>query len=323
MIQRSRGVALITVMLVAALASVIMYNMLTRHHMAVAKTKQVVYSTQALNYALGAEAYARQILYSDFEEESAANGGGHVDSHEDEWANPMAPFDVEQGEIEIQITDLDGRFNLNWLASTTARQRDHLARFKNLLLDLKLDPNIADVVVDWVDKDLEISGFGAEDGQYLLQDPPHRVANANFSSVSELRLLPGIDDDAYSTLAPYVTALPSTNGRININTAEAPVLRSFSTELDPGKMESIASGERIYESVQELIAEVPELASFTRSLGVRSRFFQINVRSSYADQTVRMESIVHRNSTDGEMLVISREFGVRFVPRFDEEQERS
>lgn len=321
MSRRPRGVALITVMLVAALASVIAFNMLTRHHMAVAKTRQVVYSNQALNYALGAEAYAVQMLYADFEAESATSGGAHVDSADDAWANPMAPFEVEQGEIEIQITDLDGLFNLNSLASTTSAQRDHLRRFRNLLIDLKLDPNIADVVVDWVDEDLEISGFGAEDGQYLLRDPAYRVANTQFASVSELRLLPGIDSDAYSILAPYVAALPAVNGHVNINSVEAPVLRSFSTELDPGKMESIATGEQVYETVQQLVAEVPELAPFTSLLEVRSRFFRINVRSSYADQTVRMQSIVHRNPVDGEVLVISREFGVRFASRLYEEGE--
>ncbi len=323
MSQRSRGVALITVMLVAALASVIVYNMLTRHHMAVAKTRQVVYSSRALNYALGAEAYARQILYADFEEESATNGGGHVDSRADAWAEVMAPFEVEQGAIEIQITDLDGLFNLNWLASSGPLQRDHLARFKNLLVDLKLDPNVADAVADWVDKDLDVNGFGAEDGQYLLQDPPYRAANANFTSVSELRLLPGIDNDVYLALAPYVTALPSTNGRININTVQAAVLRSVSTALDPGQMESIAMGNQVYDNVQQLISEVPALAPHVRLLAVRSRFFRIRVRSSYADQTVRMESIVHRNPTNGEMLVISREFGVRFITQLNDDEEPS
>ncbi len=323
MSQRSRGVALITVMLVTALASVIVYNMLTRHHMAVAKTRQVVYSSQALNYALGAEAYARQILYADFEEESAPNGGGHVDSRADAWAEVMAPFEVEQGAIEIQITDLDGLFNLNWLASSGRTQRDYLARFKNLLIDLKLDPNVADAVADWVDKDLDINGFGAEDSQYLLQDPPYRAANANFASVSELRLLPGIDNDVYSALAPYVAALPSINGRININTVQAAVLRSISTTLDPGQMESIATGDQVYDNVQQLISEVPELAPHVRLLAVRSRFFRIRVRSSYAGQTVRMESIVHRNPTNGEMLLISREFGVRFITQLNDGEEPS
>lgn len=320
MSRRCDGVALITVMLVAALASVIAFNMLTRHHLAVAKTRQVLYSNQALEYALGAEAYARQLLHADFEEESAPNSPGHIDSRADAWANPMEPFEVEKGQIEIQITDLDGRFNLNSLASTTRRQPEDVARFKNLLTDLKLDPNIADAAVDWVDQDQDITGFGAEDGQYLLQEPPYRAANTDFSSVSELRLLPGVDSETYATLEPYLAALPATNGRVNINTVEPPVLRSFSTRLDPGKMDAIASGNQVYESVEQLVNETPELAPYARSLGVRSRFFQIDVRSSYADQTVRMRSIVHRNPANGEMLLISREFGVRFPPRQDQEQ---
>lgn len=323
MSQRPRGVALITVMLVAALASVIAFNMLTRHHMAVAKTRQVVYSTQALDYALGGEAYARQVLFTDFEAESKANAEAHVDSREDVWASPMQPFEVDQGSIEIRITDLDGLFNLNWLAASGRPGREHLARFKQLLTDLKLDPSIADAVADWVDQDLEVSGFGAEDNQYLLEDPPYRAANTLFASVSELRLLPGFDEESYRTLAPYVVALPSTSGRINVNTAEAAILRSISPELDPARMDAIATGGQVYTDVRELVQDVPQLAPHTNLLDVRSRFFRIKVRSSYADQTVRMESIVHRNPANGTIRLISRELGVPFTPSVDIEGEAS
>ena len=86
---------------------------------------------------------------------------------------------------------------------------------------------------------------------------------------------------------------------------------------------SIAMGDQVYDNVQQLISEVPGLGPHVRLLAVRSRFFRIRVRSSYADQTVRMESIVHRNPTNGEMLLISREFGVRFITQLDDDEEPS
>jgi len=52
--RRQRGVALLTVLLVVALAVAVASNMLARHHRSVLKTRYTVYSDQALEYALGA-----------------------------------------------------------------------------------------------------------------------------------------------------------------------------------------------------------------------------------------------------------------------------
>ena len=67
--RRQRGVALISVLLIVALCSALMYELLTRHSMVVAKSRQVLYADQARAYTLGAEAFARQILHEDWEDE--------------------------------------------------------------------------------------------------------------------------------------------------------------------------------------------------------------------------------------------------------------
>ncbi|MDZ7825881.1 MAG: type II secretion system protein GspK [Gammaproteobacteria bacterium] len=102
--------ALLTVLLVTALASIIAIGMISRQHLSIAQTRQVVYGDQALHYALGAESWVRSLLTADRLEETAPRP---VDGIDDRWAQPEAPFELEQGSLRIRVRDLGGLLNLN------------------------------------------------------------------------------------------------------------------------------------------------------------------------------------------------------------------
>lgn len=67
--QRSRGVALISVLLIVALATTLAHQMAARHSLSIAQSRLLISASQARQYALGGEEYARQILYADWLEE--------------------------------------------------------------------------------------------------------------------------------------------------------------------------------------------------------------------------------------------------------------
>ena len=102
---------LLSVLLILALLSAITYQMVGRQSLVVAQARQTFSGDQALEYALGGEAFARQILYEDW-----SQTGQGVDNLTEAWAQPLAPFEVEDGFLEIQIRDLNGCFNLNSVA---------------------------------------------------------------------------------------------------------------------------------------------------------------------------------------------------------------
>jgi general secretion pathway protein K len=66
------------------------------------------------------------------------------------------------------------------------------------------------------------------------QTPPYRAANRYITSTSELLALPGFGRDRYVALAPYVTALPPQDTKVNICTAPGKVLDAY---LGPGHSE--------------------------------------------------------------------------------------
>lgn len=303
-LRRQQGVALLTVLLVAALATILAVSMISRQHLSIAATRQVTYGQQALEYALGAETWVRGLLRADREEDKA---NPPVDSLADRWAAPEAGFDLDNGHIEVRVRDLGGLLNLN--AVNDAAGVDRMGR---LLSVLGLDSSLARAVRDWTDDDLEPETGGAEDGQYLLQDPPYRAANAPFASVTELRLLPGMDEATYRRLLPFVAALPPSVRRINVNTAPGAVLAALAPGMEPARIAGYAEPDPPWSDPRDLLAREAGFAPEAGVLATRSDWFEVLVRADYGGRSVTLRSIIQRDPDSGLTTVVRRDLGRHF-----------
>ena len=324
-----RGVALIIVLMAFALGSILASGMLSRQNIMIQGATTYLAQNKARSLAFGAEAFARQFLARDLDAsgnqqgEQAQTGGngetggansGEVDHPKEDWARAALALPVEQGVIQAQINDLRGQFNLNSLmnanGSVNERQRK---RFQRLLLALEIRNLAPETVIDWMDaNDQRKGGAGAEDGDYMLMDPPYRAADQPFVSVTELRLMDGITQDEYQRLKPHVTVLPTPDGTINVNFASVPVIRSLHERISPGQAESVYRSvrESPVETVEAFLA-LPEFAGLglkPDGLGVSTDFFEIAVRVSVSGTVYRMVSKVQRTE-DGAVRVLSRDTG--------------
>ncbi len=115
--------------------------------------------------------------------------------------------------LQALLTDENSKFNLNSLYTHIPSEKlKALSGLKRLLKKLGINEEIALRISDWIDRDSDEEIPGAE-----------RVAKNNrLYSVEELLQIPGIDEETYEKLKPYVTCY--TDGRININSAPAEVL---------------------------------------------------------------------------------------------------
>jgi general secretion pathway protein K len=162
-----------------------------------------------------------------------------TDSPAERWAEPYGPVEVTPDvSLAAQVTDQQGRFNINSLVNASGKDPNAYKVFVRLLQLLELDARMADKVVDWIDADVNPEPEGGEDGLYLSQDPPHRTGNMALTSISELEQLPDFTREVYLTLAPHVTALPPTVRTINVCTADAVVLDAlFALSKDSNRKE--------------------------------------------------------------------------------------
>ena len=311
-----RGVALVSVLLIVALVAALAWRMITQHQLAVAHTRHFLHGGQARHYALAGEEYARQALFADWEDEETRT----IDTLLEEWANPrpgasrragqatQAPaprtLRIQDGEVVVTITDLGGRFNLNALAGPDSA--DNLLRLRRLFEGLALDPVLADAWLDWVDADAELHEFGAEDGEHLMADEPHRAANAPAADASEMLVAAPLTVEEWRTLRPHVTALPLGQLAVNVNTAGEEVLASLAPNLVRTDVQALVESEREYDSVETFTADHPAYGASVGTLAVVSEFFEVHVRADILGRVSEIVSTLHRDPTTGELRVIRR-----------------
>lgn len=299
------GVALVTALLVVALATVAAVAMAARQQLDVRRTANLLQGDQAYIYAQAVEDWARVVLKRDAED-------NQIDKLDDDWAKRLSPIAVPGGQVDGYIIDLQGRFNLNNLAKpdpTPENLNDNpdVLYFQNLLRALELDDRLAVAVLDWVDKDFDpYIPDGAEDDVYLSADVTYRAANQWFQSISELRLVKGFDATVWNKLAPYVCALPTDNAPLNINTAAAPLLQALSENLTRRDAEQLVEerGEDGFES-PDAFANNPVFASQPLSeeqkgnLAVNSQYFLARSEISVGDARARVYSVLQRGGNSG------------------------
>lgn len=306
--RRQRGVALLTVLLVVALVTVISAGIIARQQLAIRSSANQLHVRQAWHYALGGETLAKAVLRRDLQQ---GDPRAPVDHLGEVWAQPLAPFALDEGgELRVRILDPSGRFNLNSLLREGQANQAALAQFNRLLRHLQIDKPYAERLLDWLDTDQQASGgYGAEDNQYLLAQPPYRTANRTLVDVSELRLLLEMDEADYRRLLPFVTALPA-DATLNVNTASAWVLASLAEGLPLSTAEGVVAnrGSQGYADLPSFLAQLPGLQVQSQGLAVGSQYFQVISEVGVGDRRQVLHSTLQRVS-DGKVYVLARDLG--------------
>lgn len=266
-----RGVALLTALMILALAAILAYALMQQGTMTLDRAEGAQRAAQARALADGLFDYALIALARDAEL-------AHVDSRAEEWAKPLPPLPVPQGVVTGRLEDLNGRINLNGFTGDQTQVAATLKMLTRLLEVLKLNPQIAGRIQDAIDAD-DSNIAGGEDVDFMSQRPASRAPNRALQHFSELRHLPGLRPEDYALISRYVSTLDNTV-KLNVNTAEIPVLMS----LDQGISEELATklwrdGQANFVSIGDFVVEVSRsggpqnLAQIEPYLGVSSTDF--------------------------------------------------
>ncbi len=306
--RHQRGIALVTAVLITALVAVVAVAMVSEQQLDIRRTGNVLDRAQALQFVKGMESIALQLLRTDAEQNQS-------DHRAEEWNKPRqlpAPDGAEGDMISVQISDLQGRFNLNNLVdSEGVIVPEQLKQLRRLMTLLELPPGLADRIADWMDADSSPHGVdGAEDGEYTRQDPPYRAANRPLVVPSELLLI--MSREEYRKLAPHIAVLPAgERTRINLNTASREVLASLRYLRPEDVAELLAAREQLEKQNSkgfDKIGDVLELPGFRElkrenagfdnymkeNCGVASDFFLATIFASFDKGEVALRSVIKR-----------------------------
>ena len=312
---RQRGVAPITVLMVFAIASLIAGKVIMGKAVDTQRVAGMVNRTQAYYYALAAESLAmlalRQDAQNDVDEQEMA------DDLEEMWASGAIPFEIDSiGSVVVQIIDLNRFYNINNMVQGNGQVNDQeLERFRHLLVELQLDPELADNLKDWLDSDDREAGYLSESSAYLEQMPAYRAANRGMLDISELRLVNGFEPEVLQVLLPHITAVATVGVvPLNVNTAtdfalttlQEAVVGSQSKGLTISAAQNIVS-ERPYDDNQDfnLRSGTPNLLTST---AVASLYYEINIRANYAGHMAYLTTVVWQEGrgANAKYVVLSR-----------------
>lgn len=300
--RNNRGVALITAILVTALAGTVAANLAWDNALDVRRTMITLHRDQAIQVALGAENWVAIILRDD----AADTDTDHLGEI---WAQDLPPFPIDGGELYGRIEDLQGRFNVNNLVDGNGEvDEDSLEQFRRLLSALGLDPRFAGLAADWIDADRQPSfPDGAEDTIYTGFTPSYRVPNQLITSASELAALEGMEKAMFDVLAPYIVALPGRT-RLNVNSAPAQVLQSLDESMSPADAERLVGerGDAGFDDIVNTFSAFSEID--VNQLGDSSSYFQLMVVVRIDTVRITYYSLLARGPS-GDVTPILRSFG--------------
>ena len=298
---RQKGLALITAMLVVAIAATTAAYLSLDQQIWLRQAQNLSDRAQAEVVRAAALDWAIIILMKD------AKDNPQSDDLTENWAKPLPALPVEGGQITGQITDALGLFNINNLVRGGNPSAPDIGAFKHLLQSLSIDPNLTDAVVDWIDTDSITLPNGAEDIEYLQMKTPYRAANQLMQSVDELRLVRGFTPDIVEKLRPWITALPQPTA-ININTASKEVLGALFYTLSTQIIEKIFS-QQPYTDIGQLAQKVPELATATGDAkfppyDVKSSYFEVTVETQFGRYQRTTQALIQRGTNDSTSRIL-------------------
>ncbi len=284
--RAQRGIALVTAVMIVAIAAAIAAQIAFAHQIWFRQMENVADRDATDWLRRGALHWASLALLEDAAQNSTDDLG-------ESWAMGLPTLPVEGGTIKVSIEDAQGRFNLNSVGNPA-----NLQILSRLLEVLRLDPQLANAVLDWIDPDSLVSAGGAEDVDYLNLNPPYRAANRPMASVDELRLIRGFDAKTVAALLPYVTVLPVATNDINVNTASPVVLAALVPGLDLSTAQRITEerGSTPYKTVDDFKSKLRGLTPPTAGMVVKTDFFLVALDTSIGRHERRTEALLQRSA---------------------------
>ena len=203
--HQQTGVALITALLVMALAVVAAVGMAMRGQADIRRTSAVFERDFSRQVALGAENMVLQLL---------ERVEGPEELLWDTCLSPPLPFEVDGVRLEATLNDMRCRYNLNALAGADETEQGYFARLVDRVgqesgVQMPSGAQLAMAVSDWMNPE-------SDDPIYRLETPARVSGNRPMVVASELNSVSGMTTEAWQALAPWVTAYPGTASPIDL-----------------------------------------------------------------------------------------------------------
>lgn len=280
-----RGSATLTALIVMVLATIILASLIWQQHLSIRQLEYQRDRRQAEWLHIAAADFARFVLAED----SRATAIDHLG---EPWAIPLAdtkiaeflrgvdiPQEIRHVSLVGQVSDAQGRFNLNSLIDATGvTNAQALAVFQRLLENNSADRGLAQQLANRLAQ-----------SKFLLRD------------VNELSAINGFSPGLIQRLKPSLIALPEST-LINVNTASADVLRALFQGMNAGQAAAFISARletplKSSVDVRNVLTRIGfSQTGETSLMDVKSNFFIARSDVRFGESLYVGQSILKRNA---------------------------
>jgi general secretion pathway protein K len=274
-----RGIAIVTVLLVVALAATLAASVAWRELVAVRDVENQRVSVETMWVERAAVEWARATLQTQSVSSNVAYAG-------QAWSVPVKDTrltdflpraavavngELASAYISGNVEDAQAKFNLMDLVSRQGPSQpwqidgSGIAAYRRLLAAISLDPALAQITADHI-------------LQSLSNRNPSRGWSMQLLSEQDLARVPGYDVAAVKILAPFVTVLPDYTA-VNVNAAAPPTLVAAIPTLSAGQAQMLV--ERRDTAYFVNTSEVALVLSPTLTNAVLPAGAIVDVNSSY------------------------------------------
>ncbi len=303
-VEKQKGTALLTALLIVALVSTTVMTMVLYQRINIRHTSLITTAEQSKQYALGLETstigYFIDYLKDKYDTEK--NRGTPL------MALPFAlpATAIPGGSVNVIVLDAQAMYNVNNLQDTKNR-----VGFIKMLqaIDPKLEQQkaiqITESISAWIKDQQNTTTNDAE--TYANAIYPYRAPHFPMVSISELRLVAGVDAKLYNKLYPYLTALPQGKTPINVNSAQFPVIMSLGDKMTEDLAHGIIADrndQNTFQSIREFL-KVPSVQAAVineNAVTIASEYYIVSTTVNLGKQRYTMYSLLQISKSKGKML---------------------
>lgn len=301
--KHQRGVAVVTALLLTALAVTIVASLFWQQQVQVRTIENQRLQQQAKWVLLGALDWARLILREDAKNSTA-------DHLSEPWATPLeetrldsylerskTDSSVTDATLSGYVVDAQAHFNLTNLYSGHAINTSELAVFERLLLILNMNPALARETAKAI-----AAAQTAEASQNNAGSNGDAGSNTSspigITHVDDLLLVPGFTPEIVVTLKKFVVVLPRFTP-INVNTASAEVLAAKMSRLTLADATALINSrdQAFFRDNADFTQRLPRSQQTTGvgEIAVATSYFIVHGKVKIDRASQQMQALIERN----------------------------
>ncbi|SNS18357.1 type II secretion system protein K (GspK) [Noviherbaspirillum humi] len=319
--RKQRGVAVVTALLLTTLAITIVASLFWQQQVQVRSIENQRLQLQKQWILRGALDWTRLILREDAR-------FSKVDYLGEPWAvklaetrldqyvdNAQSQADVPDAALSGGITDAQGRFNLNNLATDGKPNPGEVAVFGRLLTNLRLEPALAQATADLLASAQRarisagaVAGQAGQAGGAATPGAGGQAKPMPIWQADDLLAVTGFTPAMLDKVKDFVIVLPARAGLtpVNVNTAPAEVLAARIESLSLAEANAlVAARERTYfRDAADFTQRLQGKSIGGASIDVKTSFFLVlgDVRLNRA--TLNMQALIERNGLNTKVIWI-------------------